>query len=105
MTIARLLERFVEHLQQSAQRLDAHRAAAGWAEMLDAMFGGLAAAGEREMDQPFLAAVAGWAGETGDSERDVGLGAVERLLGHRAGHRFRYRVVMLEQLGVDPEQV
>ncbi len=41
--------------------------------MLDSMLGGLAPPGEREMDQALLAAVAGRAGETGDSKGNVGL--------------------------------
>ena len=57
------------------------------------------------MDQPFLAAVAGRSGETGDSKRDVGLRAVEGTFCHRPGDRLRYRFVMVQQPGVDPEEV
>ena len=56
---------------------------------------------EGEMDQPFLAAIAGRAGKARHSDCQVGAGAVERAFSHRPGDGLRHGLVLVEQISID----
>src|SRR5437588_10505600 len=60
---------------------------------------------EREMDQPFFLVRSGRSGKAGDADRDGGFAALERAFGHGPRDNFRHRVIVLQQSGLDAEQV
>src|SRR5689334_651789 len=101
----RLFERLLQHAEHDLERFHPDGAAADRAEMLDLVGRVPAAARESHVDEALLMLLAGGAREARDADRDIGMAALQRTLGHGARDDLGDRLVEVEQARLDSEKL